>query len=103
MALLWLLWLWLFISSSSGGSDSGPNSGGNCFVEFGCCSYTECICIVMGDVTYGACCVDDFTARALNVDLLVHYGHSCLGESVIDFNILSVYFFDFVRPAYGLR
>jgi len=34
----------------------------------------------MGDVTYGACCVDDFTARALNVDLLVHYGHSCLGE-----------------------
>jgi len=34
----------------------------------------------MGDVTYGACCVDDFTARALDVDLLVHYGHSCLGE-----------------------
>jgi len=44
------------------------------------CSFTECSCIVMGDVTYGACCVDDFTARALNVDLLVHYGHSCLGE-----------------------
>lgn len=41
-------------------------------------SYTDCSCIVMGDVTYGACCVDDFTARALNVDLLVHYGHSCL-------------------------
>ena len=34
--------------------------------------------IVMGDVTYGACCIDDFTARALGVDLLVHYGHSCL-------------------------
>lgn len=33
----------------------------------------------MGDVTYGACCVDDFTARALGVDFLVHYGHSCLG------------------------
>ena len=45
-----------------------------------CCSYTECSCIIMGDVTYGACCVDDFTARALDVDLLVHYGHSCLGE-----------------------
>nr|MBE5724768.1 putative diphthamide biosynthesis protein 1 [Cucujiformia] len=27
---------------------------------------------------YGACCVDDLTAKALNVDLLVHYGHSCL-------------------------
>jgi 2-(3-amino-3-carboxypropyl)histidine synthase len=34
--------------------------------------------IVMGDVTYGACCVDDFSAAALAADLLVHYGHSCL-------------------------
>jgi len=34
--------------------------------------------IIMGDVTYGACCVDDFTARALGADFLVHYGHSCL-------------------------
>eukprot|EP01116_Phalansterium_solitarium_P007440 TRINITY_DN20100_c0_g1_i1.p1 TRINITY_DN20100_c0_g1~~TRINITY_DN20100_c0_g1_i1.p1 ORF type:complete len:449 (+),score=140.11 TRINITY_DN20100_c0_g1_i1:63-1409(+) len=34
--------------------------------------------VVMGDVTYGACCVDDFTADALGCDLLVHYGHSCL-------------------------
>lgn len=34
--------------------------------------------IVMGDVTYGACCVDDFSAKAMGVDLLVHYGHSCL-------------------------
>ena len=32
----------------------------------------------MGDVTYGACCIDDFTARALDCDFLVHYGHSCL-------------------------
>lgn len=32
----------------------------------------------MGDVTYGACCVDDYTARALGCDFLVHYGHSCL-------------------------
>lgn len=29
-------------------------------------------------VTYGACCIDDFTAKALGADLLVHYGHSCL-------------------------
>nr|MBE5724760.1 putative diphthamide biosynthesis protein 1 [Cucujiformia] len=27
---------------------------------------------------YGACCVDDLTAKGLGVDLLVHYGHSCL-------------------------
>ncbi|EIE19179.1 hypothetical protein COCSUDRAFT_19880 [Coccomyxa subellipsoidea C-169] len=33
---------------------------------------------ILGDVTYGACCVDDFSARALKADLLVHYGHSCL-------------------------
>nr|NVI71042.1 putative diphthamide biosynthesis protein 1 [Cucujiformia] len=26
----------------------------------------------------GACCVDDFTAKNLGVDLLIHYGHSCL-------------------------
>lgn len=32
----------------------------------------------MGDVTYGACCVDDYTARALGCDLLIHYAHSCL-------------------------
>nr|NVI70967.1 putative diphthamide biosynthesis protein 1 [Cucujiformia] len=27
---------------------------------------------------HGACCVDDITAQHLGVDLLVHYGHSCL-------------------------
>jgi 2-(3-amino-3-carboxypropyl)histidine synthase len=32
----------------------------------------------MGDVTYGACCVDDYSAAALGAELLVHYGHSCL-------------------------
>lgn len=26
----------------------------------------------------GACCVDDYTAKALDIDLLVHYAHSCL-------------------------
>lgn len=35
----------------------------------------------MGDVTYGACCVDDYTAMALGCDMLIHYGHSCLGKS----------------------
>lgn len=42
--------------------------------------FTEADTIVMGDVTYGACCVDDFTARALGADFMVHYGHSCLSE-----------------------
>ena len=43
--------------------------------------FTGCDTVIMGDVTYGACCVDDFTARALGCDLMVHYGHSCLGEA----------------------
>ncbi|KAJ2711466.1 Diphthamide biosynthesis protein 1, partial [Coemansia spiralis] len=34
--------------------------------------------VIMGDVTYGACCVDDYTAVALGCDFMVHYGHSCL-------------------------
>ncbi|KAG8274124.1 2-(3-amino-3-carboxypropyl)histidine synthase subunit 1 [Homalodisca vitripennis] len=40
--------------------------------------FTDADTVIMGDVTYGACCVDDFTAKALGADLLVHYGHSCL-------------------------
>ncbi|KAF5287269.1 hypothetical protein FQR65_LT02142 [Abscondita terminalis] len=40
--------------------------------------FTDTDTVIMGDVTYGACCIDDLTARALGVDLLVHYGHSCL-------------------------
>jgi 2-(3-amino-3-carboxypropyl)histidine synthase len=34
--------------------------------------------IILGDVTYGACCIDDFTANKLGASLLIHYGHSCL-------------------------
>lgn len=33
---------------------------------------------VLGDVTYGACCIDDLGAAALGAELLCHYGHSCL-------------------------
>lgn len=32
----------------------------------------------MGDVTFGACCIDDYSAAAMGCDFLVHYGHSCL-------------------------
>nr|KAF6415525.1 diphthamide biosynthesis 1 [Molossus molossus] len=56
--------------------------------------FTEAEVIVMGDVTYGACCVDDFTARALGADFLVHYGHSCLvpmDTSAQDFRVLYVF------------
>ena len=35
-------------------------------------------CFVLGNVTYGACCVDDLSATSLGADLLIHYGHNCL-------------------------
>ncbi|XP_057502693.1 uncharacterized protein LOC130786405 [Actinidia eriantha] len=35
-------------------------------------------CFVLGDVTYGACCVDYLSSAALGADLLIHYGYSCL-------------------------
>lgn len=40
--------------------------------------FTDADTVIMGDVTYGACCIDDYTAIALGADLLIHYGHSCL-------------------------
>ncbi|CAN4097852.1 unnamed protein product [Withania somnifera] len=35
-------------------------------------------CFILGDVTYGACCVEDLSPGALSADLLIHFGHSCL-------------------------
>jgi len=40
--------------------------------------FTEAETVIMADVTYGACCVDDYTTGALDADFLIHYGHSCL-------------------------
>lgn len=40
--------------------------------------FTGAETVIMGDVTYGACCIDDYTAKALEADFLIHYGHSCL-------------------------
>ena len=34
--------------------------------------------LILGDVTYGACCVDDLASKQLGCDFIVHYGHSCL-------------------------
>lgn len=35
-------------------------------------------CLILGDVTYGACCVDDLASKQLGCNFIVHYGHSCL-------------------------
>lgn len=40
--------------------------------------FCEVECLILGDVTYGACCVDDIASKALECDFIVHYGHSCL-------------------------
>lgn len=40
--------------------------------------FGECETVILGDVTYGACCIDDFSAGGAGADFLVHYGHSCL-------------------------
>ena len=45
--------------------------------------FTSALTVVMGDVTYGACCIDDYTAVALGCDMLIHYGHSCLSKQHI--------------------
>ena len=34
--------------------------------------------MLLADVTYGACCIDDFTAKEMGAEMIVHYGHSCL-------------------------
>jgi len=48
-----------------------------CFIFLGF-RFCQADTLILGDVTYGACCVDDFTARAMGCDFMVHYGHSCL-------------------------
>ena len=40
--------------------------------------FCGCQMVILGDVTYGACCVDDYTARSLDCGFMIHYGHSCL-------------------------
>jgi len=41
-------------------------------------TFGNCETVLIGDITYGACCIDDLGSRALNCDFIVHYGHSCL-------------------------
>lgn len=36
---------------------------------------------VLADSTYGSCCIDEKTAKHINGDSLIHFGHSCLTET----------------------
>ncbi|ORX41125.1 putative diphthamide synthesis protein-domain-containing protein [Kockovaella imperatae] len=40
--------------------------------------FTGALPLLLADVTYGACCIDDFTAKEMGAEMIVHYGHSCL-------------------------
>ncbi len=50
-------------------------------------SFTSVQPLLLADVTYGACCIDDYTAKSMGAEMIVHYGHSCLSE----FRIFSQY------------
>lgn len=41
-------------------------------------SFGNCETVILGDITYGACCIDDIGCSILKCDLLIHYAHSCL-------------------------
>ena len=47
--------------------------------------FTECSVIIIGDVSYGACCIEDYLASITKCDLLIHFAHSCL----VPFNAIS--------------
>lgn len=49
--------------------------------------------ITMGDLTYGACCIDDYLARSMGCDLIVHYAHSCLVPINNDNGVAFLYVF----------
>lgn len=51
--------------------------------------YTDAVCTILGDVVYGACCIDDGN---IDCDLLVHYGHSCL-IPINEMNVKVLYVF----------
>ena len=60
-------------------------------------TFTDAQTLIMGDVTYGACCVDDFSARALGCDFMVHYGHSCLVSTNLMPDIEILYVFVYIQ------
>ncbi|XP_026792758.3 2-(3-amino-3-carboxypropyl)histidine synthase subunit 2 [Pangasianodon hypophthalmus] len=42
---------------------------------------TEAKTYILGDTTYGSCCVDEVAAEHVGADCIVHYGRSCLSPS----------------------
>eukprot|EP00045_Choanoeca_perplexa_P014552 m.172050 g.172050 ORF g.172050 m.172050 type:complete len:536 (-) comp16714_c0_seq1:56-1663(-) len=42
---------------------------------------TDASLFIMGDTSYGSCCVDEVAAEHANADLIIHFGHSCLSRT----------------------
>ena len=38
-------------------------------------------CFILGDTSYGECCVDEVASQHLSANLIVHYGNACLSPS----------------------
>lgn len=36
---------------------------------------------ILGDTSYGSCCVDEIAASHIDADAIIHYGHACLSKS----------------------
>ena len=36
---------------------------------------------ILGDTSYGACCVDEIAAEHINADVVIHYGRACLSPT----------------------
>lgn len=64
----------------------------SCLISDILAHFCSCECVTLGDVTYGACCVDDLSAAAMGAHFLVHYGHSCL-VPITKMTIPSMYVF----------
>ncbi|XP_047363724.1 2-(3-amino-3-carboxypropyl)histidine synthase subunit 2 isoform X3 [Vespa velutina] len=45
---------------------------------------------ILGDTTCGSCCVDTITARHVNADGIIHFGHACLNpvNEILAFHVL---------------
>ena len=44
-------------------------------------SLEELFPFVLGDTSYGECCVDEVNAEHLNADLIVHFGQTCASHN----------------------
>lgn len=36
---------------------------------------------ILGDTSYGSCCVDEVAASHIDADAMIHFGHACLSKS----------------------